>query len=70
MQTITEQSIVSEYNRAYNVMLKIKTCEALGIYDCHSEYVPPVCMSTVSISNCLTIFKYRKWIDEMNRLIE
>ena len=48
---------------AYNETLRVKTCEELNILDTYNNYVPPICMERHSISNSVTIFKYRKWIE-------
>jgi len=70
LNDLEQSHIIAEFERAYNVILKVKVCEILHIFDLQDDYAVPTCMQRHTKRNCLIIFRYRKWMDHMSKRIQ
>ena len=70
LHDLEQTHIIAEFERAYNVILKVKVCEKLHILDLQDNYTVPTCMQRHTKRNCLIIFRYRKWMDGMSKRIK
>ena len=58
LNDLEQSHIIAEFERAYNVILKVKVCEILHIFDLQDDYAVPTCMQRHTKCNCMIIFRY------------